>query len=379
MNNILIVGAGRLGKGFMGETFDNAGWNLSFLDTDEKVINALNDKGLYKVTVHREDRIDNRVISGYKAYTYDDNYSCENAVVNANVMAMTIYPEEFSKAIAYIAKGLRKRVKINPKENLDVICLTNKNYLIPSFEKDFLQEMQTEEEKEWFKQHVAIRDSIVRRATDADTNYSLDVRTTAVLSLLVQSPLLNDLSKVEWIELCDNVELMKDLKVFTVNGPHVTAAFAGYLKGYKTLNETVEDTECMKLINQVHDEVYEGILREYRVNKADLDRLSIFPTAKGELEDHITRIAWDPIRKLARKDRLTGIACICMKNDFYPAGIVQSIANGFAYDNSVDPAAMEIQSYVKQNGIKKAIIKYCGLDENNVLVGKIQDAYTKIR
>ena len=126
MNNILIVGAGRLGKGFMGETFDNAGWKLSFLDTDERVVSSLNEKGSYNVTVHRVDKIDNRVISGYKAYMYDDSYSCEEAVINTNVMAMTIYPEDFPKAITYLGKGLRKRVKVNPDKNLDVICLTNK-------------------------------------------------------------------------------------------------------------------------------------------------------------------------------------------------------------------------------------------------------------
>ena len=71
MNNVLIVGAGRLGKGFMGEIFDNAGWNLSFLDNDDTVIKELNNNGYYKVTVHREDRIDNRIISKYKAYSYD--------------------------------------------------------------------------------------------------------------------------------------------------------------------------------------------------------------------------------------------------------------------------------------------------------------------
>ena len=45
MNNVLIVGAGRLGKGFMGEIFDNAGWNLSFLDNDDTVIKELNNNG----------------------------------------------------------------------------------------------------------------------------------------------------------------------------------------------------------------------------------------------------------------------------------------------------------------------------------------------
>ena len=30
MKNVFIVGAGRLGKGFIAETFDNAGWNITF-------------------------------------------------------------------------------------------------------------------------------------------------------------------------------------------------------------------------------------------------------------------------------------------------------------------------------------------------------------
>ena len=37
MKRVLIIGAGRLGKGFVGETFDNAGWNITFLDKDPRV------------------------------------------------------------------------------------------------------------------------------------------------------------------------------------------------------------------------------------------------------------------------------------------------------------------------------------------------------
>ena len=46
MKNVLIVGAGRLGKGFIGETFDNAGWNITFLDKDPKVEEELKKTGV---------------------------------------------------------------------------------------------------------------------------------------------------------------------------------------------------------------------------------------------------------------------------------------------------------------------------------------------
>ncbi len=41
MKQVMIVGAGRLGKGFFGETFDNAGWKIAFLDKDPRVVEEL--------------------------------------------------------------------------------------------------------------------------------------------------------------------------------------------------------------------------------------------------------------------------------------------------------------------------------------------------
>ena len=45
MKQVMIVGAGRLGKGFFGETFDNAGWKIAFLDKDPRVVEELKRTG----------------------------------------------------------------------------------------------------------------------------------------------------------------------------------------------------------------------------------------------------------------------------------------------------------------------------------------------
>lgn len=378
MKKIIIVGAGRLGKGFIGETFDSAGWQLSFVDKDPIVIDNLRKSRSYSVTVHRVNRIDHRNISNYCAYTYQniDDYNAD--IINADVIALVIYPEDFADAIAKLSTGLINRIKNNPEKNLDILCLTNKNNLIPSFQENFFKNLKDDNYIQWFNQHVSLRDTIIRRATDAQNNSDLNVRTTAVLSLLIQKPLLVPLDDVEWMEECDNLALLKDLKVFMVNGPHVTAAFAGYLKGYKTLNETVRDPECALLIKKVHDEIFEGILRGYPITKKELDKLSIFPAAKGEMEDYVSRIAYDPIRKLAHNDRLTGIALVCLSNGIEPDGIAQSIANGFAYDNATDSSALQIQDFIKTHGIINAVEKYCGLQAGTPFFDKIIAYYKKI-
>ena len=66
MKQVMIVGAGRLGKGFFGETFDNAGWKIAFLDKDPRVVEELKRTGSYHVEVHRVDSIENRTVSGMR-------------------------------------------------------------------------------------------------------------------------------------------------------------------------------------------------------------------------------------------------------------------------------------------------------------------------
>ena len=49
MSKVLIIGAGREGKGFLGETFFADGWDVSFLDKNPKVISSL-QSGAYEVS-----------------------------------------------------------------------------------------------------------------------------------------------------------------------------------------------------------------------------------------------------------------------------------------------------------------------------------------
>ena len=43
MKNVVIVGAGKEGKGTFGDIFYENKWNITFIDKDENVINSLNE------------------------------------------------------------------------------------------------------------------------------------------------------------------------------------------------------------------------------------------------------------------------------------------------------------------------------------------------
>ena len=108
MKKVVIVGAGRLGKGFIAETFDNAGWSIVFLDKDPRVKESLDARGEFHVKVHRRDCIQNRVIRNFKTFLCDEEYSCMEEFLTTNLVILPIYPEDLRKRAGILLHVLKK-------------------------------------------------------------------------------------------------------------------------------------------------------------------------------------------------------------------------------------------------------------------------------
>lgn len=378
MKKVLIVGAGRLGKGFVGETFDQAGWDLVFLDKDPEVVGALEKKGRYHVKVHRVEEIQNRVVTNFRAYTCDSQYSVMDDFLETDVIVLPLYPEDFKEAGEYLSKCFERFYEMQPQKKLTMICITNKNYLIPKITQDFKAHL-SEGAGKWFDENVAVRDSIIRRSTDAKSNVSTEIDTVAVNSLLIQGPVYHDLQDVEWMEVTDKIEMLKDIKVFVVNGPHAALAFLGYQKGLGTIPEAESDPEIGALAGQVAAELTEAVMKEYPITKEELHNLTYFAPAKGILPDSIYRVAYDPIRKLSKGDRLTGSAELCLKHGVEFAAIAKAMAAGFAYSEPRDKNAQLLQKEIERLGIEETVSKYTGLEKENPIARKVVKEYGEIR
>ena len=377
MKNVFIVGAGRLGKGFVAETFDNAGWKITFLDKDSKVAEELEKQGCFHVKVHRVEEIQNRTITNFKAFTCDSGYSCMEAFLETDLIVLPLYPEDFKDAGHYLSKCFEKFYEVHPERKLTLICITNKNYEIPKYETYF-KELLSDEAQTWFDKNVVIRDSIIRRAKDAESNYATDIDTVAVNSLLIQGPVNNDFSDVEWMEVVDKVEMLKDIKVTAVNGPHASYAFLGYLRGWKTIEEAEEDSWVAEIVEKAREEITEGVLKEYPVTPEEVHNLVYFAPAKGVLPDSIHRVAFDPVRKVSKGDRLTGAAYVNWKHGVPFDNIAIGLAAGFGYADPDDENAQIIQKDIKTLGIKKTISKYIDFPEDHIITETVLKQYNML-
>jgi mannitol-1-phosphate 5-dehydrogenase len=231
----------------------------------------------------------------------------------------------------------------------------------------------------WFDENVVVRDMIIIRSVDAESNYATRLTASVVSPQLIQRSLNVDISDTRWLKLVDQLEQLKDIKVYTVNGPHATCAYAGYLKGYKTINESTKDPEIAILMRGVLEEAVPGLSREFGVPEKEIWDFCNIPQTQEEMIDTIFRVAKDPLRKLSNNDRLTGSALFCLKHGIDPASIVCAIANGMAYDEKDDPSALKIQGYIKDLGIAEATAKVCGLPLDHVIVGRVAEKYGEIK
>lgn len=378
MRNVIIVGAGRLGKGFMGEIFFNAGWQITFLDRDPQVIQALNRTGAYTVQVHTTDAVFTNEITGYQAYLADEHYQVMTNFLKSDLLMLPLYPADFEAVAKYLAHCFNTQYDTDPMAKKTLVCLTNKNHIIDQITAYFRDHLRDDAVKRWFDRHVVVRDAIVRRGTDAKTNAATQLVTTAVAALIIQGPVYSDFSDVEWLEVRDNVAMLKDIKVFLINGPHATAAYAGYLKNYHDIVEAEKDPAIQKLVQTVHDATVQAVLHEYPVTRNQIRELEYLPTAKGEMPDTIYRVGFDPIRKLGEHDRLMGVVKLCEKYGINPEGLIQAVACAFAYSEPHDKSAVTIQKAIHSKGIMATVSQYVNRDISDDVVKRIGITYVKL-
>jgi len=376
---ITIVGAGKEGKGNLGDQFFESGnWDITFLDKDPEVIKALSESQKYEIEAYYSDHIEKRTIIDYEAYLLNQENPCEDVLVHTDLLMLALYPEDIPEAASFLSNALKKRIKINA-DKLSIVSCTNKNHYMDTVYDSFTKQLNGDE-KAWFNQNVALRDMIVRRSANAPSTKDTFLTTKVIETCLVQQPLYVDISDLRWIQLVDDLEELKDIKLFTRNAPHATYAFSGAHKGYKTIEEAMNDKKITALGAAVLEEAKAGILKNYSNAQGKIDIfLKDLDTAVEEEPELITRVGHDPLRKLAKKDRLTGNALMCLKNNVECPNIIKAIAYGMAYKDPKDGSANKLQQLITDKGILEATSEVIGLSTDHFITTNVVNEYDKLK
>lgn len=331
--NVLIVGAGRIGRGFLAHLFSRAGWRVTFVERSEPLAAELKRRGSYTVTLAGERGAAERVeISGFAVLPAEAEEEVAQAVGRADLLAVAVQPPDLAEAARLLAPGLRRRLSLRD-EGLNLILCAN----TPGAGALLRREL----ERAWGQseasalQRLGILETIVIRTIPEPPP---EIRSGNPLDLLAsdwpelyadREAAVGALPGVPGLVLQDRFAERERRKLYTYNLIHILLGFWGLAEGYETVAESYGDPWIRRQAESALREASCGLSGEYGFAPEEMERWNEGVRrlmANPHLGDRIERVVRDPLRKLARGERLTGAALLAWKHGAEPRAIARVIA-----------------------------------------------------
>ena len=361
MKQAIHFGGGNIGRGFIGELLVRSGYEVTFVDVAEALVDEINARRSYDIEVVGSVP---KTIHVEHVKAINSNVNLEellDAFVTADIVTTAIGPNILKFIAPNIAKGLARRVEKN-ETPLNIIACEN---MVggSTVLKNFVYEHLDDTIKDKVTRSVGFPDAAVDRIVPIQHNEDpllvkvepfceWDVDRTGVVGAEPQ---------VEGLTWVDNLEAYIERKLFSVNTGHASIAYMAYLKGIEDIASAMQDEEIVSFVRRVWAETSELLIEKYgfdREKHAGYIRTAEERFKNPHLSDAVTRVARGPKRKLGAKDRLVSPAVQLMERGRKPEALATVIAAALHFDYADDPEAVEVQNYIKENGIEKAITHF---------------------
>ena len=378
MKKAIHFGAGNIGRGFIGQLLAASGYEITFVDVAAPLVDDINALGKYNIEIVGDTpkRIE---VTGVKAINSDKNLGeLLDAIVTADIVTTAIGPNILKFIAPNIAKGLSLRLKSNT-EPLNIIACDNMVGGSTAL-KNFVYAALDEDTKKLADKYIGFPDAAVDRIVPLQKNdEKLLVKVEPYCEWDVDATkIVGEKPNVAGLTYVDNLSAYIERKLFTVNTGHASIAYLAYQKGIKDIAAAMKDEETVQAARSVWAETGALLVEKYGFDKEK--HAEYVKTTEGRfknphLSDEVTRVARGPKRKLGAKDRLVSPAMQLTERGKSCDALAKVIAAALKFDFDGDTEAQEVQNYIKDNGIEKAVEHFTEIKSDSPLFGKILNEY----
>ena len=314
-NKIVIFGAGKIGRSFIGQLFGRGGYEVVFADVFKPLIEELNRRSNYNVVIKSEkEEVFN--ITNVRGVLADDMEAVAEEVASAGIVAVSVGLHGLSSIFPALAKGLEKRFEMNPRSPLDIIIAENMRDADSLF-RDSLKKLLPPGYP--FEQLIGLVETSIGKMVPIMLKKDLEEDILQVFAepyntlILDKKAFKNQIPEIADLAPKENMKAWVDRKLFIHNLGHATTAYLGYLHdpGFVYIYEALA-------VPAVHDAVRNtmlqsaGILLKKYPGEFSTEDLTghiddlLFRFQNKALGDTLFRVGCDLVRKLGPEDRLAG-------------------------------------------------------------------------
>ena len=316
VKKILVFGAGRIGRSFIGQLFSHAGYGVVFVDVDRKLIARLNERKAYPVMIRDSQHPDEEMtiqVTNITALHADEEEKIISQIEEADVMATSVGKNGLSGLTGILDKGIRSRYHRYPGKPIDIILAENVRNAGDVLFSALLKGGAAYP----VEAYVGLIETSIGKMVPIMTLEQTAADPLAVYAEPYNNLILdgrafkNPVPAVPGLSPKDNMKAWVDRKIFIHNLGHAALAYQANFH-FPDLVYTWEALEIPALLDKTRETMLQSAVILQRMYPDEFDRgMLVAHTdellmrfANKALGDTIFRVGCDLPRKLGRDDRL---------------------------------------------------------------------------
>ena len=373
--SVLICGAGKIGRGFIGQLFHRSGYRIFFLESDSERIELLNSRRKYLVESPGEAGFSETIpVDLCLGPGAQGELSC--LVERVDVVVSCVGAGNIESLARTLAPAVAKRSR--PLNWLICENAVEPAQTIRSILEDSVDPTSVSADKLGLVETQVLRTALLP-GSEALEQDPLAVRVESWWTLPCDgAAFVGDPPEVDELLPLKNFANALPRKLYTFNGLNAPIAYVGAANGYHLLHEAASAPEFQSFLRDIVEECAHGLIGEFKFDPAEQHDFQLMAYRKytdAALGDTVSRHAYDSARKLGRDERLVGPATLCHKHGREPQAYAVAIASAIAYRDPDDPGSKHVEAVLEENGLDGVLGKICGLPRDSMLTALIQRAW----
>lgn len=316
MKKLLLFGAGKIGRSFIGQLFSKSAYEIIFADIDQTVVNLINTSCCYKIYIrdnNHPEKEEDYTVKNISAIHLSDKANVIQNIIDADIIVLSVGKRGLLSLAELLAEGIKDRYKTRKDFPIDIILAENVRNAAGLLRKRIelcIPEFPSDE-------YIGLIETSIGKMVPNMTTENLKKDPLALIaepynSLIVDAlAFRNPIPDVKGLVPKNNMKAWVDRKLFIHNMGHVTLAFQANAYDPK-LTYTWEALSISLLWNVTRNTMLQSakiLLKmyphEFTLNQliAHIDDL-LDRFSNKTLGDTIFRVGCDLSRKLGTSDRL---------------------------------------------------------------------------
>ena len=371
MKKAVHFGAGNIGRGFIGEVLFENNFEIAFVDVNETIINALNERHAYEIEIAEEGQR-HIAVSGVRGINNRLHpESVVEALSTADLVTTAIGPNILPFIANLIAQGIEARRHAGNTQPLDVLACENmiggSAFLFEEIKKHLSEEGLT-----FTETFVGLPNAAVDRIVPAQSHDDpLFVVVEPFNEWVVETKgMKRPELRLNGVHYEENLEPFIERKLFSVNSGHATSAYTGAHFGASTILEALQNPIVKTKVESVLEEIRSLLIAKWGFDEqalVDYHKIILSRFENPFIVDDIARVARTPIRKLGFDERFIRPIRELRERGLSYKNLLATVSYIFSYHDENDEQSVELQRLLQEKSLTEVVEQVTGLTDHDLI------------